>query len=302
MISLSTSAFYDRAGRQVGTLRAQANQLQQQIGTGERLSRSSEDPVAAARLRTLERGERLAEVSQRNSDTAANDLALVDDALNSIANLVIRAQELASLAASGTLSGEQRAMIGAEVSSLQHSLLMVANSRDSAGHALFGGQAGGLAYELVGGAYTYVGTSSRQGIDLGEGQSVVASLTGPEVLRFEVGGVQTDLFAVLGDLASALQGGASGAAEAREALESLGAGLERITTAQTVTGVRMGWVELMNERRTVNSEQVSQEQQAIGGADLAESMARLQEVMTALEASQASFVRLASLSLFEMMR
>lgn len=59
MINLSTSAFYDRAGRQIGVLRAEAEKLQQQVGTGQRLTRSSDDPVAAARLRTLERAERL---------------------------------------------------------------------------------------------------------------------------------------------------------------------------------------------------------------------------------------------------
>ncbi|MCH6546865.1 MAG: glycine--tRNA ligase subunit beta, partial [Gemmatimonadetes bacterium] len=45
------------------------------IGSGERLERSSDDPVAAARLRTLARGERLAEVDNRNSQLAKADLA-----------------------------------------------------------------------------------------------------------------------------------------------------------------------------------------------------------------------------------
>lgn len=303
MISLSTSAFYERATRQVGTLRAQAEELQQQIGTGQRLSRSSDDPVAAARLRTLARGERLAEIDQRNSDVASTDLALTDDALGSVANVVIRAQELATRAANGVLSPEQRASIGTEISNLQQSLLLVANGRDSAGHALFGGQAAGAAYELVGGAYAYVGTPTKDGVDLGEGQSVVPALTGPEVFDIEVGGVQTDLFAVLGNLAAALQDPAGDQAGAsRAALDGLAAGLDKVTTGQTVVGARMGWVELMDERRIATSELVAGEQETIGGADLAATMTRLQEVTTVLEASQASFVRLANLTLFDMMR
>ena len=58
----------------------------------------------------------------------------------------------------------------------------------------------------------------------------------------------------------------------------------------------------MNERRIANGELVADEQAAIGGADLATTMTRLQETMTVLEASQASFVRLANLTLFDMMR
>ena len=301
MISLSTSAFYERANRQMGTLRAQADDLQQQIGTGQRLARSSDDPVAAARLRTLDRGQRLAQVDQRNSDGAANDLALTDSALGSIANVIIRAQELATQAANDTLSSDQRAAIGTELANLQQSLLLVVNGRDSTGHSLFGGQAGGPAYELVGGAYTYVGTATKEAVDLGDGQSVVPALTGPEVLEIEVGGVRTDLLAVLGNLAADLRG-TGGSATARDALGSLDAALGKVTTGQTVVGARMGWIELMNDRRTANSELVAQEQQEIGGADLAETMTRLQEMMTVLEASQASFVRLAGLSLFDMMR
>lgn len=302
MISLSTSGFYERATRQMGTLRAQADDLQRQIGTGQRLARSSDDPVAAARLRTLERGQRLAEIDQRNSDVAASDLALTDDALGSIANVIIRAQELATQAANDTLSDSQRASIGTDIANLQQSLLLVVNGRDSAGHALFGGQVAGAAYELVDGAYAYVGTATKDGVDLGAGQSVVPALTGPEVLGVEVGGAQTDLLAVLGGLAAALRGGGDGSAAARDALDGLAAGLDKVTTGQTVVGARLGSIELMNDRRTANSELAAQEQQAVGGADLAQTMTRLQEAMTVLEASQASFVRLAGLSLFDMMR
>ncbi len=302
MINLSTSAFYERATRQVGTLRAEAEKLQEQMGTGERLSRSSDDPVAAARLRTLARGERLAQIDQRSSDLASTDLKMTDDALGSLATLVIRAKELATKAATETLSAEQRAAIGGEVESLRQAVLQIANSRNSAGHALFGGQAAGAAYQESGGAVAYVGTAAKDAVDLGDGQSVVPSLTGPEVFTFEAGGVPTDLFAVLGDLATALKGGGDPTGPTGVALDGLAAGLGQITTAQTVVGARLGWIEVMDERRVANSELVADEQKAIGGADLAVTMTRLQEVTTVLEASQASFVRLAGLSLFDMMR
>lgn len=302
MINLSTSAFYERATRQVGTLRAEAERLQEQMGTGERLSRSSDDPVAAARLRTLARGERLAQIDQRSSDLASTDLKMTDDALGSLATLVIRAKELATKAATETLSAEQRAAIGGEVESLREAVLQIANSRNSAGHALFGGQAAGAAYQESGGTAAYVGTAAKEAVDLGDGQSVVPSLTGPEVFAFDAGGAPTDLFAVLGDLAAALKGGGDPTGPTGVALDGLAAGLDQITTAQTVVGARLGWIEVMDERRVANSELVADEQKAIGGADLAVTMTRLQEVTTVLEASQASFVRLAGLSLFDVMR
>jgi flagellar hook-associated protein 3 FlgL len=302
MIGLSTSAFYERATRQIGGLRSQAETLQQQIGTGERLSKSSDDPVAAARMRMLERGERLAQIDQRNSGRAQTDLKIADQALGSIADVVIRAKELAMQAANQTISPEQRTAIGGELAGLRQSLVSIANGRNAAGHALFGGQATGPAYTDDGTAASYVGTAGADPIGLGDGQSVDPAVTGPEVFAFEVDGSTTDIFTVLGNLASALQSGGDSSAAANAALAGLDAGLDKVTTAQTVVGGRLSWIELMDQRREANGELVADEKAAVGGANLAATMTRLQEVMTVLEASQASFVRLSGLSLFDMMR
>lgn len=84
MINLSTGAFScDRANQQMGDLRSQANDLQNQVSTGARLSRSSDDPVAAARLRTLSVMSAWHPSIRRNSDLAERDLKLTDGALDS---------------------------------------------------------------------------------------------------------------------------------------------------------------------------------------------------------------------------
>jgi flagellar hook-associated protein 3 FlgL len=302
MISLSTAAFYQRATGQMGSLRGEADDLQRQISTEQRLSRSSDDPVAAARLRTLARGERLAEIDQRNSDQARNDLRMTDDALGSVANAIIQAQTLAMKATTGTLNAEQRAAVGQEIAALRQSLLDVANGRNGAGHALFGGQSAGAAYTDTGAGVTYIGTNSVDPVDLGTGQSVTPALTGPEVFGMEIDGVPTDLFAVLGNLAAALQAGGDVTTAAQDALAGLETGLGKVATAQTVVGARLGWIEVMDQHRENTAVLVTEEKAAVGGADLATTMARLQEVMTVLEASQASFVRLADLSLFNVLR
>lgn len=302
MISLSTSAFYEQSARQIASLRAEADDLQRQIGTGQRLSRSSDDPVAAARLRTLDRSQRLAEIDQQNSDLAQTDLKLTDDALGSVTDLITRAQVLATQAASDTVNDEQRAAIGLEIAGLKESLLVIANTRSGAGHALFGGQAPGAAYVGTGAGASYLGTPSVDAVDLGTGQTVTPSVTGPEVFQFDVAGSPTDLFRVLGDLAAALQSGSGQVAASHAALDGLDVALDKVTTVQTVIGARMGWVEMMDQRREATGELMSDEQSSVGGADLATTMTRLQEITTVLQASQASFVRLSNLTLFDVLR
>lgn len=303
MINLSTGAFFERATRQIGSLRERANELQDQIGSGERLSRSSDDPVAAARLRSLARRERLSEVDERNAERAMGDLQLTDKALGSLVDIVIRARELAMQAANETLGEDQRQLLRAEIDGLRESVLLVANSRNGAGQALFGGQTAGLAYEDTGAGITYIGTETAESVGIGDGQSVTRALTGPEVLTFDFDGAPTDLLAVLATLSAALQDPLVDASDAgRLAMSQLDAGLDRITTAQTIVGARMGWIEIIDQRRLAASELIAEERSEIGGADLATTMTRLQEVLTVLEASQASFVRLASLSLFNSLR
>ncbi|MFN3459054.1 MAG: flagellin, partial [Novosphingobium sp.] len=148
---------------------------------------------------------------------------------------------------------------------------------------------------------TYAGTAAAGTISLGGGQSVSRGVTGPDFLRFPSGGGTVDLLALTKALADDLKAGTGGATTAQNALGALGDGLNAITTAQTVVGSRLNWIDLNTERRTSLSEMRTSERTEVGGADLTESIARLQNTMLVLQASQASFAKLANLSLFSVL-
>jgi flagellar hook-associated protein 3 FlgL len=298
--SVGTAGFYDRARSDMTALRGQAEKLQAQIGSQSRLTKSSDDPVAAARLRSLARADAFAKVDTANANRATADLNIADATMSDITNEISRAQVLATQAANGTLSADQRASIGKELASIRDNLVGLANTRDSDGNALFGGTNAVAAYTLdASGNAVYAGTASSAGIQLGEGQTVTRSVTGPEMLAFTVNGEQTDLLATLKTLSDALQGGvADPAGAARGALDELAAGLDSVTTAQTVVGTRLAWIDLATERAATMSESRASEEAEVGGIDLATSISKLQEMMVVLEASQASFTKMSQLSLF----
>lgn len=161
IINNSTSAFFERSILGMGALRQQAETLQKQLDTGQRLTQSSDDPVAASQMRQLQRADALAKIDTANADRAKTDLSLADTALTSISSYITRAKELATQAGNGTLSASQRASIGQELDQIHSGLVALANSRNSAGHALFGGQAAGNAYTLdASGNAVYAGTAS----------------------------------------------------------------------------------------------------------------------------------------------
>lgn len=304
MISNSTSAFYERATLGMSTLRQQAEDLQSQLASGQKLSRSSENPVVASRLRQLARSDSLAEIDMVNANRATADLSLADQALSSFTGFVTRVKEIALAAGNDTLTSGQRASYGMELQGIHTSMVALANSRDSAGHSLFGGAMAGQPYSLDGaGNAVYGGTATAGEISLGEGQTVTRSLTGPEFLNFSVNGSPTDMMALVKGLADALNGGSADPAQAaRDMLGAVDAGLDTITTAQTVVGSRLSWIDLTTEHRTNLGELRADEEQNIGETDIPTAMAKLTQMMTVLEASQGSFTKLSGLSLFDMLR
>lgn len=298
-VTNGTLAFYRRAALQMGDLRKSAEDLQNQLSTGERLTRSSDDPVAASRLRMLSRDERLADIDAANARRTAENLDLAGSSLETIGSDLIRARELALWAATETLGDTERKAIGEEMEQLRVRIMSAANARDAGGNALFGGETSGNAYAMNGaGVVSYIGTASAGEIDLGQGQMLSRGQTGPEVLNFTTGGTPTDVFAFLGTLATALQSGPDPATAAKDALPGLDDAIDALTRSQTVTGTRLAWIEVIQDRQIDQSQTRAQRTSDAGGVPFAQTVAELQQMLTVLEASQAGFTRLAGLSLF----
>ena len=304
MRAVSTATFYERSNHNMGSLRARADALQAAIGTGQKLTKGSDDPVAAAQLRLLGRADMSALIDTGLTAAAVTDLSLADATLSSFGDAVIRIKELAIQAANGAVAPEQRKIIAAEIDQIRNSMFQMANTSDSAGHALFGGENVGAAYTMgAAGLPVYAGTAAASEVPLGDGQSVTRGITGPQFLNFSAGGAPTDLFTIAKTLSDALKGAvADPAAAARDSLAGLDAGLEAVSTQQTVIGARLNWLDLTAQRREQTGLLRAQEEADTGGTDLSLAVAQLQQTMTVLEASQASFARLSGLSLFAMLR
>ena len=106
------------------------------------------------------------------------------------------------------------------------------------------------------------------------------------------------------NLAEALQNPTSTAtavAAANASLDDLSAGLDSISTSQTVVGARLAWITASENMQTSLATQRSTTESKVGGTDVTAAAAMLSQQMTVLEASQASFVKLANLSLFSML-
>jgi flagellar hook-associated protein 3 FlgL len=307
MSTISTSAFYDGAIFNLSQLRKSANALQEQISTGDKLTNASDNPLAAAQMRQFQAADTLSTADTANTNAAKAKLTQSDNTLTQFSNIVDNIQTLTTQAASSTLTDGQRQAIGTQIGAYYQNLVSLANTKDATGNPLFGGQATGQAYTTDASGNTgYTGTASASTLSLGPGLSVTTGVTGPEFLTFTSNGTSKDLLSTVKNLAATLQASsastsATAVSAANSALNDLTAGLDAITTSQTVVGARLNWITTTTDMQTQIGAQRKTQETNVGGTDLTTAAAMLSQQMTVLQASQASFTKLASLSLFSML-
>ncbi len=113
--------------------------LQQQISTGVRLSKPSDDPAAASKILELEQTVSLNLQYQSNINLAEQRLNQQDAVLANYDSLLIRVRELAIQANNAPVDATSRNAIAAEIDERLNELLSLANTIDGNGDYLFAG-------------------------------------------------------------------------------------------------------------------------------------------------------------------
>ncbi len=116
-----------------------AARTQEQLASGKRLLKPSDDPVASARSLDLNRAIDRMDQYGRNSGQVANRLHLQESAMDSSIDVLQRVRELTVQANSGSQNDDTRGAIATEIEQLRGSLLQQVNGQDGNGHFLFGG-------------------------------------------------------------------------------------------------------------------------------------------------------------------
>jgi len=300
-ISNSTSAFFERTLGQMGGLRQSVEKLQAEIATGERISRGSDDPIGASRLRALSRIEARGRIEAENAQRLGQDLSAASKEIESVSAILQRVRELAIAAGNDPLGETGREAIALEVEQLGEELFTRSNARSLTGLPLFSGTLSDAAYARDGaGNVTYQGNGQSGAVPVGPATEVERGLPGPQVFEFEMGGVPSSAFAVVSGLAAALRGGvADPAAAARDAVGGIDIAIDTVNRSQTVIGTRLAWVESIQIDQSDREIDIARQRSDIGDTDIADAIVRLQQAMTALEATQAGFARVSSLTLFD---
>lgn len=306
MTSINTRAGHLAAVGRLGELSRQLDSVQGQIARARRIDAPANDPVGFARAAVLRREQAAAAATQRGIDAGNRRLSATDTALESLGNLVQRARELALQGANGTQSASDRATIALEIRELTAQARSLAETTDSDGQRLFGGAiANGPAYAPgPGGSLTWQGGGSAPSVGIGS-SSVASGSDGPSVFGITdpVAGTR-DLFATLTTLNTALATPDAALRQAgiATAIGDLDGHIDRIANARGTVGARLSRLDSESERLAKAKLATESDLSTLESLDMPEAIARMQRLLTVLEAAQASFVRISSLSLWDQLR
>ncbi len=166
---ISTQQQYLRSIDQMQTSQTKLAHMQNQISSGKRLLKPSDDPVAAAQVVKLNRELAQYDKFDDNINVTRRRLELEDSILGDINTATDRMRELTIKAGGATLNDQDRLSISRELTQLTEYIAGLMNTQDSEGEYLFAGSKGTTKpYEaLANGRYQYNGDEGQRSIQVG---------------------------------------------------------------------------------------------------------------------------------------
>lgn len=301
---ISTASLHAQGLSALLARQADVARTQHQLVTGSKLSQAKEGPAAAATAQKLDHA--VAELGQfeRNSDQLQQRLEQQESALTAVYGALTRARELAIQANSGTMSQADRSVLAIEVRTLRDNLVSIGNRDDGTGRHLFAGTRGGVVPFVDNGtAVSYVGDDARNRVEVAPDYALDDTDPGSAVfLRVPSGdgdGSTRDMFATLDALATALEqpGNISGALST--SIGGLTAAQEHVLNLSAHTGARLNAIDTAAEMRSADEVSLAATLSGLRDTNLTAAASTLAMQLTALEAAQATAVKVQRLSLFD---
>lgn len=142
---IASSNFNDRSVELMQQRQEAMQRAQDQLISGKRISRASDDPTAAARVERALAQEMRLQASQRSLEASRSVMLQAESSMGEAGELMQRARELLVEAGNASYSDAERRLLAERMRGLREDLLKVANRGDGAGGFIFGGQGAGQA-------------------------------------------------------------------------------------------------------------------------------------------------------------
>lgn len=185
---ISTGQLYDRTIQSVLDNQADLSDVQQQLASGKKLLRPSDDPVGTAQVIRLTEEIELINQYKKNSNLLVNSLEQEETVLKSVNTAVDRARVLMIQSGNGIVGTDDRKALAIEIGQIRDQIFDLMNSRNPAGEYIFAGfQSASPAFvfnpSAVGDKYSFVGDSGANQIQVSDSVSLQVNNSGFDVFE-----------------------------------------------------------------------------------------------------------------------
>ncbi len=294
---VSTGMLYD-VGRQ--TMQRQTTDFlhtQQQLATGRRVLKPSDDPVASARALELGQSQSINTQRVENQGYAKDSLQMVEGTLSSVSDLLTYVRTRAVEAGNATLGPSERNAIASDLRAQYEQLRGLANTRDGEGNYLFSGydlDTEPFQGDFASGATTYAGDAGERRIQVSASRQIEVSAPGDRIF----GSAFDDLRTFIDRLGQP----DFDTTDVGNAITAMDAALEQVLTERASVGSRLGEIEALGNLASDYDVQYAETLSRLQDLDYSEAVSRFSMQQTLLQAAQQTYVKVTGLSLFDFLR
>ena len=307
---VSTLMIYQQNMRGITNSQSEWLKYGEQMSTGKRVNRASDDPVAASQAVVLSQAQAQNSQFATARTFATQRVSMEENTLAQVTTAIQSAQEKIVYAGNGTLSDDDRASLATDLQGIRDQLLNLANSQDGNGRYIFAGYKTDTAPFTDDG--TYVGGSENVAQQVDASRSMVIGHTGDKIFDSLTSnakpGTDSNLFEMLDSAIAALNTPVSDDEDA-QALASaaidktnrgLSNSLNNVLSVRAELGTQLNELDKLDALGDDRALSQTQQMSNLVDVDWNETISNYVMQQTALQASYKAFSDMQGMSLFQL--
>ncbi|HBV86031.1 MAG TPA: flagellar biosynthesis protein FlgL [Desulfosporosinus sp.] len=277
------------------------SQIQNQMSSGYRITRPSDDPVGIQNALRMKSSISAVEQWKSNADEALGLMDTTDGTLGDMTSMLQRVKELALQGANGTLSVNDRESIAIEVDQISEQLHLIANTKNGSRY-VFSGTASDkelITKDPITSEFIWQGNNEDIKFEVGNNLSLPISINGRTLFKEPLTGAP-GVFDTLSALSTALRNDDTTGIE--NSLEDIEGNIDNVLAHRANIGARTNRMTALREQLDTTSYNLTQNLSAIQDADIAKTIIEFKNSENVYKASLSVGAQIIQPSLVDFMR
>ena len=276
------------------------DQLQNQLSSGHRVSRPSDDPVGIQNAMRLKSSISSVDQWKNNADEALSYMNTTDSTLGDMTSMLQRVRELTVQGANGTLATVDKGAIADEVDQISAHLHLLANTQIGSKHIFSGTATDQEMQKWDEGTSTWVTQGNDQDIKFEVGSNLSLSISVNGQALFGTADPTGGVFATLSTLSADLRSGNS--TGINNALTKIDANIDNVITLRAGLWARTNRMTALREQLDYTSGNLQQNLSSIQDADMATTITEFTNASNVYKAALSVGAKIIQPSLVDFMR